>query len=148
MNRRHFIQNLLLSPVVALFEGTPVPIQAQKQKDRVLAQKTITARFKHFEVGDYQHAVFIENGREVNLWLGRYGLDYFLTEYSNQELVITYQIVWTHIPEAGKIKIERMIDAKAGNRTFQQWLSAKRRGMSDEALEKYYEPKVLQLTRQ
>ena len=123
------------------------PFKPAQKRDRVIATKTITGTLKGFEVGDYVHAVIkLPNDKENSYYIGGQGADYFMALHKDEQLVITYQIVDSYIPEAGgKTRIERIKSVRAGKLTSDAWWKKLRAKNSFDQLDKRYGPLVEKL---
>ncbi len=100
--------------------------QERKGADKVRAVKTIEGTLTDFEMGDYLHANFkTTKGKRVSLFVMKPGMEYFLAVNKGKRLTLKYEVVDTHIPEAGGMtKIERLASAKAGNVSYETWWKA------------------------
>jgi hypothetical protein len=126
-----------------------VVAQSHARADKVKATKTVKGRFKGFQMGDYMHVVITkQNGKEDSFFLNQSeGLQYFLVAHKDKPLVFTYQVVETHIPEAGGMQaITRLVGARSGELTDKTWWRKQRAGSSLSKLRKKYEDMVAQAT--
>jgi len=94
---------------------------AQAAQEKVLATKSISAVYDRAEIGDYHHAVFKTAGsKEIDFWCTA-DMVKFLDRFKGKPVEITYQIVETHIPEAGGMqRIEVIKEARVGNQKFSE----------------------------
>lgn len=99
---------------------------AQEPQDKVIATKSIIASYVGAEIGDYNHAIFrTSDGKEIDFWCSGEMVK-FLNKYKGKQIDITYQIVDTHIREAGVVqRIEVIKDAKVENQSFSIWKKKK-----------------------
>ncbi len=114
-------------------------------RDKIKATKTIKGYFTGFEMGDYMHAVIKKtDGQVASFFLGRNkSVPYFLVAHKNQMLELTYQVVASYIPEAGRVEtIERIVAVKSGDVTDAAWWKKERAGASLQKLRKKYDPIV------
>jgi hypothetical protein len=125
----------------------PSSTATAQKRDKVIATRSATGTLKGFEVGDYQHAVItLANGKEASYFIGEMGLPYFLALHKDETLVLTYQVVYSYIPEAGGTqRIERLSGARAGKLTYSAWWRKMRAKHSVAQLEKMYEGMVEKL---
>lgn len=119
------------------------------KKDVVLKTRMVRGTFVGFEVGDYVHAIVKgKDGNERSFFIGSPGLDYYLATKLDQEGSFTYQVVDSYIPEAGgRMRTERMIEAKVGKTGSKRWWKAKKAANTLEALDKEFGPLVQKATR-
>lgn len=102
--------------------------------------KTVSGKFINFVMGDYIHAnIKRTNGKIKSFWLGGWRLEYFLAEYKGKQMIFTYEIVDTFIPEAGENNtIERLKSAKVGTLTFENWIKQLEKKYTSAQIEKKY----------
>jgi hypothetical protein len=113
--------------------------QQSRNVDKVRATKSIKGRFIGFEFGDYTHAVIRRpNGRTQSFFLFEPGMEYFLAVHKGQPLEFAYQVVDTHLEEAGNIRIERLTSAKGSKVNYEQWWKRISARYSMEELERRY----------
>ena len=119
-------------------------IGAQKSKERVLATKYITGTTVGFEMGDYQHVeILLTNGKKMSFFIFKPGLDFFLAVHKESKLQLTYEIANVNIPESGGLmKVERLVSAKAGTVTYENWWKKMKAKHTMEQLINKYEPLV------
>lgn len=84
---------------------------------------TLKARFVRFDRGDYLHAVFaVDGGKERSFFIDGAGLPYFLALHRDEPVSVTYQVMVRYVPEAGeRMRIETLVDARAGKTTCAEW---------------------------
>lgn len=138
---------LSVSANQALNSTNAALVNSAQRRDRVIATRSVTGKLKGFEVGDYTHAVInLANGRENSYFIGPPGLDYFLALHKDEQMVLTYQIVDSYIPEAGgRQRIERLSGARAGRLTYAAWWRQMRAKHSLAQLDRMYGKAVEQL---
>ena len=119
-------------------------IVAQKSRERVLATKYITGTTVGFEMGDYQHVeIQLTKGKKMSFFIFKPGLDFFLAVHKESELQLTYEIANVNIPESGGLmKLERLVSAKTGTVTYENWWKQMKAKYSMEQLVNKYEPLV------
>ena len=132
--------SILLALAVAMAAGKTVNAQKKTPADKVRAVKTTQGTLTNFEMGDYLHANFKTTaGKRLSLFVMKPGMEYFLAAHKGKRLTLKYEIVDTHIPEAGGVmKIERLASASAGPVTYEGWWkSTKAKYPGEEAHKKY-----------
>ncbi len=103
-------------------EAEPTAEPAGQVPETIRETKSLKGEFVGFEAGDYLHAVIRQpDGKTSSFFLDR-GMEIFLLDHQNQPLELTYQVVDTHVPEAGgTMTIERLSAIQAGEQTFADW---------------------------
>ena len=77
----------------------------------------------------------------------RIELEYFLAMHKGKLLTLTYHVVDTFIPEAGGVEtIERLVSAKVGNESDQNWWKRVSKTSNVESLRKKYDAHVEKAT--
>ena len=118
--------------------------------DKIKATRTVRGTFVGFEMGDYLHAEIRKaNGKRVSFFMGEpESLRYFLALNKGKQLMLTYQIVDSYIPEAdGMNTIERLVSARIGSETDTQWWRRIRRSGNSEKLRARYEELIERATK-
>ena len=125
MRNWHITITSILGLVLIPFLLPAMPF-AQEPQDKVIATKSIKASYVGAEIGDYHHAIFrTGDGKEIDFWCSGEMVE-FLNKYKGKQIDITYQIVDTHIREAGGVqRIEVIKDAKVENQSFSAWKKKK-----------------------
>ena len=136
------VATLLLSTLSLHLAGQQ-PEKA-RVKDRVKSVKTVTGTLVGFEIGDYQHVTIRTlNGKRLSFFIAKPGLDYFLAVNKSQRAILTYQVVDSFVPENGGVMtLERLVSAKVGNQSFEEWWQQLNRKYSADEIEKRYGPLV------
>lgn len=134
---------LLLSTLT--IHSTSHQSEKAQVKDRVKSVKTIAGTLVGFEIGDYEHVTIRTlNGKKLSFFIAKPGLDYFLVANKSQRALLTYQVVDSFVPENGGVMtIERLVSAKIGNQSFEQWWQQLNQKYSSDEIEKRYGPLVL-----
>lgn len=134
---------LLLSTLT--IHSTSHQSEKAQVKDRVKSVKTIAGTLVGFEIGDYEHVTIRTlNGKKLSFFIAKPGLDYFLVANKSQHALLTYQVVDSFVPENGGVMtIERLVSAKIGNQSFEQWWQQLNQKYSSDEIEKRYGPLVL-----
>jgi len=88
-------------------------------REKAGATQKITATYIKSEVGDYHHAIFLDNsGKELSFWCSPKMID-FLERHKGKKIDITYTIKEVFIPEAkNKLPIELIDNVKVGGIEF------------------------------
>ena len=137
MKRKTFATLLLILFVSSL------AIAQKKSGEKVISTKTIQGRTIGFQTGDYQHVdIRRTNGRRKSFFVWKAGLDYFLAVHKNSLVTYSYEVADVNLPEAGPIRLERIVSARVGNMTFEKWWKKERAAGSVEELDKKYGPLV------
>jgi hypothetical protein len=81
--------------------------------------KEITATYVKSEIGDYNHAIFLnKSGEELSFWCSAKMID-FLERHKGKEMAVTYSIKEVFIPEANKkMPIEILEKVRVGGFEF------------------------------
>jgi len=87
------------------------------------AQK-ITATYIKSDIGDYNHAIFLnKSGEELSFWCSAPMID-FLERHKGKEMTVTYSIKEVFIPEANrKMPIEILEKVQFGGLEFIEQIS-------------------------
>lgn len=136
----------LFVPVLALLAQ---PRLETAQKEVVLRTRYVSGTFLGFETGDYVHAI-VKTGKskERSFFIGGAGVDYFLATHVGERGTFTYEVVDSHIPEAGgRMRTERLVRAKFGSASSTSWWKRQTAAKPLEDLEKEYQPLVQKATR-
>jgi hypothetical protein len=90
-------------------------------REKAGAFQNITATYIKFEVGDYNHAIFLDiSGKELSFWCSPKMID-FLERHKGKKIDITYTIKEVFIPEAkNKLPIEIIDKVKVGRIEFKE----------------------------
>ncbi len=88
-------------------------------KGKAIAAKEITATYIKSEIGDYNHAIFLDaSGKEISFWCSSEMID-FLEQHRGKKMDITYDIKNVFIPEAKKkLRIEVITKVKFDKTEF------------------------------
>lgn len=88
-------------------------------REKAGATKKITATYINSEIGDYNHAIFLDNSsQEISFWCSAKMIE-FLERHKGKNMDITYTIKEVFIPEAKqKMPIEVIDKVKVGGVEF------------------------------
>jgi hypothetical protein len=90
-------------------------------REKAGAARKTTATYLKSEIGDYNHAVFLDNsGQEISFWCSAKMID-FLDRHKGKKVEITYTVKEVFIPEANrKMPIEVIDKVKVGGNEFKE----------------------------
>jgi len=99
-------------------------ISSAEAGEKAGAAKRITATYIKSEIGDYNHAVFLnKSGEELSFWCSPKMID-FLERHKGKEMAVTYSIKEVFIPEANrKMPIEILEKVRVGGIEFKDQMS-------------------------
>lgn len=145
MNTVALLVLICLSGAFGVLQDPPAPVI--HPPDKIIATRTLNGSFVGFEMGDYLHAeIRKSNGKPLSFFIGgSESLPYFLAANKDKQLLLTYQVLDSYIPEAGAIaRMERLVAAKSGNETDQKWWKRISKSTNVNALRKKYDALVEQ----
>ncbi len=126
--------------IIALLSGV-VADDFEVSPNVVYDSSTVVGIMLGYEVGDYIHPVIRDESGDVrSFWSTDPLMDYFLTLYVGEMVVLQIEEADSYIPESGgMMRIFRVIGAGTGTMSFVQWRdSLEAEGDPEELLGDYH----------